>query len=71
MRARAQIKGVRAQAFKADQAGKGRDLVKKIAQQFGRLDILVNAGVFARRRGTANNRAGVERQFAVNAAAAP
>ena len=46
-------KGVRAKAFKADQANEKEveDLVKTVAKQFGRLDILVNnAGVFAGRR---------------------
>ena len=43
-------KGVRAAAFKADQADTKQveDLVKSVAKEFGRLDILVNnAGVFA------------------------
>ena len=43
-------KGVRAKAFKADQADARQveDLVKTVAKEFGRLDILVNnAGVFA------------------------
>ena len=64
-------KGVRAQAFEADQANEREveDLVKKVAQQFGRLDILVNnAGVFTTGvvHDGANNRAELERQFAVN-----
>jgi 3-oxoacyl-[acyl-carrier protein] reductase len=64
-------KGVRAQAFKADQADEKEveDLVKKVAQQFGRLDILVNnAGVFTTGvvQDGANNGAELERQFAVN-----
>src|SRR6185436_11827606 len=43
-------KGVRAKAFKADQADAKQvdNLVKSVAKEFGRLDILVNnAGVFA------------------------
>src|SRR4029450_1428716 len=43
-------KGVRAKAFKADQADANQvdSLVKSVAKEFGRLDILVNnAGVFA------------------------
>src|SRR4029079_19609604 len=43
-------KGVRAKAFKADQADAKQveNLVKTVAEEFGRLDILVNnAGVFA------------------------
>ena len=64
-------KGVRARAFKADQANEKEveDLVKKVAQQFGRLDILVNnAGVFTTGavQDGANNRAELERLFAVN-----
>jgi 3-oxoacyl-[acyl-carrier protein] reductase len=64
-------KGVRAQAFKADQANEKEveDLVKKVAKQFGRLDILVNnAGVFNTGvvQDGANNGAELERQFAVN-----
>jgi len=64
-------KGVRAQALKADQANEKEveDLVKKVAQQFGRLDILVNnAGVFTTGavQDGANNRAELERLFAVN-----
>ena len=43
-------KGVRARAFKADQANtkEVQELVKSVVESFGRLDILVNnAGVFA------------------------
>ena len=64
-------KGVRAHAFKADQADAKQveDLVRKVAKEFGRLDILVNnAGVFA--GGAVNDdaadRAALERLFAVN-----
>jgi NAD(P)-dependent dehydrogenase (short-subunit alcohol dehydrogenase family) len=64
-------KGVRAQAFKADQANEKEveDLVKTVAKQFGRLDILVNnAGVFTTGvvQDGANNGAELERLFAVN-----
>ena len=63
-------KGVRAAAFKADQADAKQveDLVRKVAKEFGRLDILVNnAGVFT--GGAVNDtadRAAVERLFGVN-----
>ena len=64
-------KGVRAAAFKADQADAKQvgDLVKSVAKEFGRLDILVNnAGVFA--GGAVNDPtadlAALEREFAVN-----
>ena len=64
-------KGVRAAAFKADQADAKQveELVKLVANEFGRLDILVNnAGVFA--AGAINDpaadRAALEREFAVN-----
>jgi 3-oxoacyl-[acyl-carrier protein] reductase len=64
-------KGVRAHAFKADQAdAKQVDaLVKSVVERFGRLDILVNnAGVFATGQihDRANNLAELERQFAIN-----
>jgi 3-oxoacyl-[acyl-carrier protein] reductase len=64
-------KGVRAEAFKADQARaeEVEALVKTVAQRFGRLDILVNnAGVFAlgQVHDRANNIAELERLFAVN-----
>src|ERR1700752_19816 len=61
-------KGVRAHAFKADQAN-ARDvegLVKSVVERFGRLDILVNnAGVFVpgQANDRANNLAEIERQF--------
>ena len=64
-------KGVRAAAFKADQADAHQveALVKTVAKEFGRIDILVNnAGVFA--GGAINDssadRAALERLFAVN-----
>src|SRR5680860_1695265 len=64
-------KGVRAHAFKADQADAGEvnGLVNAVVQRFGRLDILVNnAGVFATGsvNERANNLAELERLFAVN-----
>jgi len=64
-------KGVRAHAFKADQASADEvnDLVKAVVQHFGRLDILVNnAGVFAlgQVHDRANNLAELDRMFAVN-----
>src|SRR5680860_624574 len=64
-------KGVRADAFKADQADTGavNELVETVAQRFGRLDILVNnAGVFAlgQVHDRANNLAELDRMFAVN-----
>ncbi len=64
-------KGVRAEAFKADQANakEVEALVKSVADRFGRLDILVNnAGVFAGApvHDRANNLAEIERMFAVN-----
>ncbi len=66
-----QAKGVKAKAFKADQAKSAEvdQLVKDVATQFGRLDILVNnAGVAA---GGAvddpnNNTAAFDRQYAIN-----
>jgi 3-oxoacyl-[acyl-carrier protein] reductase len=64
-------KGVRAKAFKADQADAKQvdSLVKSVAKEFGRLDILVNnAGVFA--GGAVNDSSAdlsaLERLFAVN-----
>ena len=66
-----QGKGVRAGAYKADQANAEavEGLVHRVAKEFGRLDILVNnAGVFA--GGAINDptadRAALEREFAVN-----
>jgi 3-oxoacyl-[acyl-carrier protein] reductase len=64
-------KGVRAHAFKADQAdSKAVDaLVKSVVERFGNLDILVNnAGVlvFGQVHDRANNLAELERQFAIN-----
>jgi 3-oxoacyl-[acyl-carrier protein] reductase len=64
-------KGVRAKAFKADQADAKQvdGLVKSVAKEFGRLDILVNnAGVFA--GGAVNDSStdlsALQRLFAVN-----
>jgi 3-oxoacyl-[acyl-carrier protein] reductase len=64
-------KGVRAEAFKADQAktNEVEALVKQVAERFGRLDILVNnAGVFVTGQvhDRANNLAEFDRQFAIN-----
>lgn len=64
-------KGVRAQAFKADQgnADEVNSLVQAVVRDFGRLDILVNnAGVFAlgQVHDRANNIAELDRMFAVN-----
>ena len=64
-------KGVRAAAFKADQADPAQveGLVKAVAERFGRLDILVNsAGVFVLGSVDAaqTNVAEFDRQFAVN-----
>ncbi len=64
-------KGVRAHAFKADQANtkEVEGLVKSVVERFGRLDILVNnAGVFVTGpvHDRANNLAELERLFAVN-----
>ena len=66
-----QAKGVRAEAFKADQADARavEALVKTVAERFGRLDILVNnAAVFVTGQvhDRANNLAELDRQFAVN-----
>lgn len=61
-------KGVKAAAFKADQADPAQveALVKNVVQRFGRLDILVNnAGVFIGGDASSNNE-NLERQFAVN-----
>src|SRR6185312_16040827 len=63
--------GVRAAAFKADQANEAEveRLVTKVVEQFGRLDILVNnAGVFipAGLGDPSVDPAQLERQFAVN-----
>jgi 3-oxoacyl-[acyl-carrier protein] reductase len=64
-------KGVRSEAFKADQADAKavEALVKTVAERFGRLDILVNnAGVFAlgQVNDRANNLGELERLFAIN-----
>jgi 3-oxoacyl-[acyl-carrier protein] reductase len=64
-------KGVRAHAFKADQANtkEVEALVKSVVERFGRLDILVNnAGVFASApvHDGANNLAEIDHLFAVN-----
>ena len=64
-------KGVRAEAFKADQANtkEVETLVKSVVEKFGRLDILVNnAGVFVLGQvyDRANNLTELERLFAVN-----
>ena len=64
-------KGVRAEAFRADQANtkEVEGLVEAVVKRFGRLDILVNnAGVFASSpvHDRANNLAELERLFAVN-----
>jgi 3-oxoacyl-[acyl-carrier protein] reductase len=64
-------KGVRAEAFKADQANakEVEALVKAVAERFGRLDILVNnAAVFitGQLNDHPNNLAELERQFAIN-----
>ena len=66
-----EAKGVRAAAFKADQAdGKAvASLVRSVAKHFGQLDILVNnAGVFVTGpvHEAADNEAALERQFAIN-----
>ena len=63
--------GVRAEAFKADQANakEVEALVRAVAERFGRLDILVNnAGVFVTGQvhDRTNNVAELERQFAIN-----
>ena len=64
-------KGVRAEAFRADQANtkEVEGLVETVVKRFGRLDILVNnAGVFASGpvHDRANNLAELERLFAIN-----
>jgi 3-oxoacyl-[acyl-carrier protein] reductase len=64
-------KGVRAAAFKADQADRSQveGLVNAVVEQFGRLDILVNnAGVSVNGAvdNPENNLAEFDRQFAVN-----
>jgi len=64
-------KGVRAHAFKADQANtkEVEGLVKSVVERFGRLDILVNnAGVFAMGQvhDRANNLDELDHLFAVN-----
>jgi 3-oxoacyl-[acyl-carrier protein] reductase len=66
-----ETKGVRARAFKADQADAKavEALVQKVAKEFGRLDILVNnAGVFAGGaiHDAATDRNTIEHLFAVN-----
>lgn len=63
--------GVRAEAFKADQADQAQvaALVTGVAEKFGRLDILVNnAGVFIPGMigGTDIDVAGLDRQLAIN-----
>jgi len=62
--------GVRAVAFRADQADAGQvtGLVQDVVKRFGRLDILVNnAGVFEMNPvGEASGEAKVDRQFAIN-----
>lgn len=69
--AQIQGKGVRAAAFKADQADAEQvaGLVKEVARHFGRLDILVNsAGIaaFGSVGDPAADLAALDRQFAVN-----
>ena len=66
-----EAKGVRAEAFRADQAktDEVEGLVQSVVKRFGKIDILVNnAGVFAtasvNERG--NNLAELERLFAIN-----
>jgi 3-oxoacyl-[acyl-carrier protein] reductase len=64
-------KGVRAHAFKADQANAKEvgALVKSVVERFGHLDILVNNAGISGRNGAANpghNRSSVERLFDVN-----
>jgi 3-oxoacyl-[acyl-carrier protein] reductase len=64
-------KGVRAHAFKADQANakEVEALVKSVVERFGHLDVLVNnAGVFVTGQVSErpNNAADLERLFAVN-----
>ncbi|HWA42001.1 MAG TPA: 3-oxoacyl-ACP reductase family protein [Hypericibacter adhaerens] len=64
-------KGVRALAFKADQADPAQveSLVKQVAERFGGLDILINsAGVFVTGEvgASANQIAGFDHQIAVN-----
>ena len=64
-------KGVRAAAFKADQADPAQveDLIDAVVERFGRLDILVNnAGVaiFGAIDNLKNNLADFERQHAIN-----
>jgi 3-oxoacyl-[acyl-carrier protein] reductase len=66
-----EAKGVRAAAFRADQADPSAvaALVKSVAERFGRLDILVNsAGVFAPGTvgDTTSDTALLDRQLAVN-----
>jgi 3-oxoacyl-[acyl-carrier protein] reductase len=64
-----QDKGVRSVAFQADQgdAGQVAQLVRKVGEHFGHLDILVNsAGVFATGPVGEADAATMERQFAVN-----
>ena len=65
-----QAKGVKAKAYKADQANKTEvdRLVRDVAKEFGRLDVLVNnAGVFnAGPLDGGNDVSGYDRQYAVN-----
>lgn len=68
---RLQAKGVKAAAFKADQADRAQvdRLVKGVVERFGRLDILVNnAGVFAGAPVDAKDAdiAALDRQYAIN-----
>jgi 3-oxoacyl-[acyl-carrier protein] reductase len=68
--AQLEAKGVRAEAFKADQkdAAEVESLVKRVHERFGRLDILVNnAGVFIGGGGLeGSDLAALDRQHAVN-----
>jgi NAD(P)-dependent dehydrogenase (short-subunit alcohol dehydrogenase family) len=66
-----EAKGVRAAAFQADQADatQATDLVRRVAEQFGRLDILVNNAAVSgggQVGGDLVDHATVERQLAVN-----
>jgi 3-oxoacyl-[acyl-carrier protein] reductase len=64
-------KGVRATAFKADQADPTQvdKLVRDVAAQFGRLDILVNnagVAVFSSVENASKDLAALDRQYAIN-----